>query len=335
MAIPSCDPAAPGSLVALCNAQFRECMANAGSPGCGGCIGNVPEVNGTCPDNRTLGQRCADASRELGAEECGDCLASHALDLGSDTCVNRVTCAETVCAARSACVEATTMQDAVCEVRSCDAAEYGPGCIPCRQCYDVGGAPFEGVTGNLETPDAQSRCVCRLDPGYFQRAIDGGVQACDADGDGWTTDKLLPVETENGGNNAFNLNQTCNVRKVDRFELVGDDKSGAAQATPYSVTVAALVTAHGLQAGAYVTDAARTKFVRLIEPDALDVEDELLDRYDLVPAELKLYGAKTERRGGYRFTPVEVNPLTKACNHDDDDLNLDGFADTTQSQDAP
>ena len=334
VAIPSCDPAAPGSLVALCNAQFRVCAANGATPACGACIAG-PEVNGTCPDNRTPAQRCAAASRELVGMECGDCLPSHVEDLGSDTCVNRVTCAETPCAAGSACVEATFMQDAFCEVRACDAAEYGPDCRPCSQCYDPAGQPFEGVTGNLETQDGSRRCVCRLDPGYFQRAIDGGVQACDADGDGWTTDKLLPVESENGGNNPFNLNQTCNVRKIDRFELVGDDKSGAAQLTPYPVTVAALVDVHGLQAGAYLTDAAMTKFVRLIEPDALDVEDELLDLYDSEPAELKLYGAKTEARGGYRFTPVEVNPLTKACNHDDDDLNLDGSADTAQSQNKP
>jgi|GEM_PF-1981217 len=36
----------------------------------------------------------------------------------------------------------------------------------------------------------------------------------------------------------------------------------------------------------------------------------------------------------HRFHAGEVNPLTKACNHDDDDLNFDGIADVLQSHDT-
>ena len=346
VATPSCEEGTPGSLVDACAGLFRQCTVERGEPGCGACIGNVAEVNGQCPDNRSPEERCGAQSRLVVDGACGACLDTHVEDLTNDTCVDRVTCRdlETLGAACNSgeCVEATAARDAQCEMRLCGEGEYRlrDACVACDQCYvlsDGAPVPKPGVTGNLDAPysNADNRCVCRLEPGYFQRAVDGDVVPCDRDGDGWTTADILAVEQEAGGNNAFNTNQTCSVRRVGRFELVSDDHPGPQARLPARiVTIGDIVTAHNLQAAAYEVDAQQNKYVRLIEPDALDFTEGLAERYE-APAELQPYGHGLGAIVARSFTPVEVNPLTKACNNDADDLNLDGLADTTQSQDAP
>ena len=120
------------------------------------------------------------------------------------------------------------------------------------------------------------------------------------------------------------------MRSIDRFELISDDAPTAVRLPAYTVSIEEVATRYRLGNAAYER-AGQSVFVRLIEPDALDQAGELTERYD--DGNLKPYGA-AGAGPGYAFTPVEVNPLTKACNHDNDDLNADGYPDSSQSQDA-
>jgi len=340
IALPSCAEGDPGSIAQRCAAESRVCvdasLADDVPAACGGCLAGEEDFSGACQDLRPPPVRCAAAARVLVGDTCGACLDTHVEDLATDTCVDRLTCAELArgaspCGANQACVEATLARDAYCEARTCEATEYlrNGDCSACSQCYNNDRSPKRGVTGHREAPDAQNRCVCRLEPGFFQRANDGVVQACDDDGDGWVTDLLLPVEA--AADRAFLENQTCAVRSIDRFELISDDAPTAARLPAYSVSVEQVASRYRLGNAAYERAPDQSVFVRLIEPDALDRAGELTERYD--DGILKPYGA-TGAGPGYAFTPVEVNPLTKACNHDEDDLNADGYPDSSQSQDA-
>ncbi|MCP4504496.1 MAG: hypothetical protein GY822_31700, partial [Deltaproteobacteria bacterium] len=103
---------------------------------------------------------------------------------------------------------------------------------------------------------------------------------------------------------------------------------------------------------------AQIFYVELLEPEVLDDINEFSDRYDATnpPPKLRLhpYGGFTgptisvpdagvTTTDGtvvateleiHKFHASEVNPLTKACNFDKDDLNYDGIADVLQSHDT-
>jgi hypothetical protein len=344
----SCDADAPGALVC---AVGVACVDDADGVRCEGCDVGFVDVNGSClPEDDCsafcgVGQDCGFRTiNGVRSAECLNCLPGFVSD-GSGGCVDRVTCDELACAAPAVCVDATATIDAVCRTpASCGAAEVDDGsnnCIACVHCFDDNGAgpvARPGVVGIGNGGLASgNKCVCQLAEGFFQSVDDGTVKTCDSDDDGWTSADLLPVLRLDGGNNPFAREQRCTVRTADRFHLVADLPEVSALATStLVVTVAELVRRYNLPTSSFegVGDAA---FVSLFEPEQLDIDDELARRYQSTNprTRLRAYQTGLEQDGSaQRFRAAEANPLTKSCNHDQDDLNEDSFADVVQSHDV-
>jgi hypothetical protein len=355
VAVESCNSSDPGYV----DCGDRVCEPGDGGVACGACDMGLAEVDGGCVMNdcATLcpGRECTESGGDAGPT-CGDCLDGW-LDDGNGNCLDLVVCSELNCGS-DFCVEARAPStNAECKAVSvCVASnqvENDQGnCVPCANCY-TNGTANDGVNGigNGGYADG-SICVCDLKDGYFQSTPEGDVKKCDADGDGWVNADLDPVRQFHD-THPLKVNQKCTVRSVDRFELRADSTAHNGPSTTRTISVDALVARWGLSA--VRQDAAGKRFVELIEPEFLDDEDEFQRRYldTAVPGvRLYNYGGWTNTTpppdggvpdGGivddpslpdHRFTAAEVNPLTKACNHDDDDLNFDGIKDVIQSHDV-
>ncbi len=375
-AIPSCDESAPGSLVDDCAAEGRVCDDSDATPQCGGCLTTHIDVDGSCVTNDCAGFDCEGRFGRVCNEGatgpvCGGCADTHVYDATTDACVDQVTCAERTCEAPTTdCIEATAGTDSSCvEPANCPAAEVQAvtgDCVSCTDCFDFSDpdapTPRAGVLGVGNGGRAYgSFCVCELEDGWFQSLSTGTLQRCDADGDGWVTDLLSPVLAANGGNNPLAAEQRCELRTVDRFELVSDE-ADAANALR-TVTVREIIDAYGIDE-APLLDAAGVAVVQLLEPHALDDQSAFTQRYTSSDPRMRLrpYGGAVaqgllapapgdadagtadggDSDGGaqpgwaaHELRASEVNPLTKLCNHDGDDVNLDTVADVTQAHDAP
>jgi hypothetical protein len=348
---PSCDADAPGFV----DCGNRVCTELAGAVDCGDCLPGLVESDGECKENNceTLcGSNVVCEGEDAGPIDCETSLCEEGFvpDPIGDGCIEWRTCADLSCGANEYCLESTPTRAAECLVASpCGAKEVATSdgsCATCSNCFDDGeGAPaLPGVTGVGNAGYAEGAiCVCDLEDGWFQ-SIDGEVKRCDNDGDGWANADILPVLRLEGGNNPFAREQRCGIRRVDRFELRSDDwRPGLETAESRQVSVEEVATRLGLLGtNAVLSDPAGRLYVELIEPESLDVPDALDRRYTTLQPGLRLreYGdVEPEPTDGGpspspRFTAAEVNPLTKACNHDDDDLNLDGVRDVSQFQGA-
>lgn len=361
---PSCDPNAPGLLTCPTGIGCRDDGAGVR---CEGCAEDYTDLGNGCLPNNSCATWCG-AGRDCtfpndgqflgdnGPALCGDCQSGFAYDGDDDICVPRVTCDQLTCGTQT-CVPATAFADAFCR----PPATCGDGqvetaagnCATCVHCYDDadGQVPLPGVAGVGNDGYASGAvCVCELEDGWFQ-SIDGALKPCDADGDGWLNADIEPVLQRNGGENPFAAEQRCTVRTVGQFELAADVGDATSQApSTRAVTVNDLAARWALPQSSYTVDAAGRAYVRLIEPEVLDVPALFEDRYDpnnVVPTlRLKSYGGFDDAPpevgdGGVvddvlnQLRAAQVNPLTKACNHDNDDLNLDSVPDVSQTHDLP
>ena len=350
-ATPSCDPTAPGFLTCP---EGVACDDTAGAV-CNGCLPGYVDFDGTCLADTDCAAYCGpnractlpDASGNPAV--CGDCTAGSVLDDATGRCIDVITCAELTCGPNEQCTVTAAGQDATCvPVGNCPTGEVDPGngnCVACVDCFeDLGGGnlvPNEGVTGVGNGGHAfGSRCVCQLEQGYFQSIDDGAVKKCDADDDGWVNADILPVLRLNSGQNPFAQEEHCTVRTISEFDLEADIPPAAGpQTTTRAITIAELVTAHGIPSSAIQIDSAGRKFVSLIEPEILDDPTLFALRYQSNDPRERLfnYGGFTGGTGDPGLTPnqltaAEANPLTKECNQDADDLNFDSVPDVTQSQ---
>lgn len=360
---PSCDPGDPGYVA--CDPGVA-CVDDANGVRCEGCLDGYVDVGGSCLPEDDCATFCG-AGRDCvlgdGGATCGDCQTGYIYDSANDECVDRVTCDELSCGVDQICIAATPTTDAECrDAANCPTGQVDTGngtCVPCVHCYD-GANPLPGVTGiGNGGYSSGAICVCELEDNWFQ-SVDGEVKSCDADDDGWTNDDLLPVLQQNAGDNPFADEQRCHVREVTQFELVADVSTAAGvQATSTRVVpLSEVVSLYNLPGFAYQVDPAGRAYVRLFEPEILDVPELFELRYTSNDPRTRLrnYGGHdgstlpppTDADGGildaggppdngltlHRLTPAEANPLTKWCNHDGDDLNLDSISDATQSQDV-
>lgn len=354
---PSCDPDAPGSIVVLCEAAGRICDDSTLDVDCGDCLPDFVLFNDDCVSNDCLGFDCEGRGRVCAVdpvtnlESCGGCDDSHVLDPSNDTCVDRLTCADSPCEAPTPrCDEATLGSNRVCRaVANCPATQVetaAGACVACTACFS-GGVARAGVVGVASDDDGFARiafgtiCPCELQPGFFQTTSDGTVTSCDADGDGWVTDSALTTINQDGGASPLAQEQRCVIRQVDRFELRTDDgAAGNAQssgglinvARTKTVTVSEMVDAYQLPATSYKT-VDGTRVAQLVEPASLDDPATFTSRYtDQTAAKrLKPFGVGADNTAPFQLTAAEVNPLTKVCNDDNDDLNFDGVKDVLQT----
>jgi hypothetical protein len=367
-AVPSCNSADPGYLT--CD-EGVACVDDNAGVRCEGCDTGYVEFNNACVAEGSCGAYCGPGRNcqlpdDGGPALCLDCEEGYVYDSTNDVCIRRVTCDDLSCGVDQVCIAATPQADAECrDQANCPAGQVDPGtgsCVACVHCYS-GANLKEGVTGigNGGYADG-SICVCELEEAWFQ-SVDGEVKRCDADGDGWVNDDLEPVLKRNNGDNPFADNQRCDVREVVQFELVADVSSVAgvqAQDTRV-VTVDEILTQWNLPASSASLDSAGRRYVRLIEPEALDDPDLFEARYaasgdpqvylrpyqgytgtTITPPDAGVPDGGTAPDAGapdpslvlHHLTAAEVNPLTKWCSHDSDDLNLDTVRDVVQSHDV-
>lgn len=368
--IPSCIAGDPGFV----DCGDRTCTANDDEVVCGDCLPGFFELDGECvvPDCDVFcpGRTCDESPADGGPPSCGDCLEGYLENTATGACVDLVTCQELTCDANEVCIPASLPStDARCEGdASCPVGQVDTGageCVDCVNCYQ-GETPLPGVVGIGNGGYAwESKCVCKLEEGYFQEPLAGEVKACDADGDGWTNADVVLTRTQNGGQTPLAAEQKCSPRKVSAFELRSDDYFPALGATVRQgkvVTIDDLVTRYALTG--VPVDSLGIHYIELLEPNKLDDDFAFSDRYTAASAEAGLlhnYGGFTDllappsppdADGGpddagnadagapptnaypsHRLVAAESNPLTKFCNHDDDDLNLDGVPDVSQSHD--
>jgi hypothetical protein len=353
-ALPSCTLGDPGFVD--CGAN-REC-AVMDTVQCGECLaGYIDDGNGTCIPfdcayqdcENTEGRNCAET---ILGPQCTSCLDGWILHAESDTCIDVVTCEELSCALNEICIEAETDgTDARCVVPDpCEPAQVATStgaCVECAHCYDEAGDPYPGVSGVANGGYAYgSICVCELQDGWFQSADDGAVKKCDADSDGWVSQDIAPVLRLAGGANPMAENHACQIRTADRFVLFSDDyHSDYAVRETRTVFIDEILVAHGIPRTVVKTGSDGRAYVELIEPEITDDPLKMELRYqETDPSKaLKPYGATSlspivPPSGSNSFGLVpgqfgakEVNPLTKACNDDQDDLNFDSVADVRQS----
>ncbi len=333
--LPSCTSTDPG----YCGDERACSEGGATGDTCGLCNAGFVDVAGACLLNTCAGIDCEGREHRLCSESaagalCGDCLEGFIDDNG--TCVDIVTCEDLNCQAPQECVFVSGSETPECRVPSLcpdNQVQNSAGtCVGCSACFN-GGAAVEGTTGVGNGGVAfGSTCICALQDNFFQ-GVDGVVRSCDADGDGWVNSRLLTSLNLNGNpNNPFAANSRCDVRVIDRFELRGDDfRDEFTGVGTYNANAQRTVLVADLNLGVATA--------KLYEPEETDdptafglrykqqgtTPEKLLRSYGLTPAVNEFADGVVGH-----LRAAEVNPLTKACNHDNDDINLDGIADVAQ-----
>ena len=106
-------------------------------------------------------------------------------------------------------------------------------------CFTCGSGPSSTATCSgegesrrviIESGSSGRSCFCETTTGYF-RNDDGRAEACDADDDGWISSNAVNA-IENAQANV-RLNARCDLRMIDRFELINE----AGSSTEETLTV--------------------------------------------------------------------------------------------------
>ena len=336
---PSCDPAAPGSIAQSCAFENRACDDKNGAVQCGACLEGATLSGGRCVAKscETLACKAPQTCVDEGADgaRCGGCEPGYAWSEKLKRCF--VSCYDGLkCKSDQVCVEGDGEGDATCKPRTgCGLGEVenrSGACLDCTKCYDHSVDPPKPRTGVKGIANGgrvmQNECVCQLEAGYFQN-VSGDVLSCDSDRDGFVNRRFTEIGTEKS---PFAKEARCQVPRIDRFVLRSDDLTDSSNPEvmrEHVVTVDELVTMHGLSDAAFLIDENR-KVVELVENEALDEAKLFETRYNPSSADslrLRPYG-----NGQGKFGPAHANPLTKVCNHDFDDFNMDEVADVEQAQ---
>lgn len=343
LALPSCDAVDPG----YCG-DDRACAeggVGGGQAGdvCGDCDTGFIDVDGACVDNSCAGLDCEGRLNRFCTEgangpACVDCQEGFVDDVAAPggVCTALVTCESLNCQAPLECVFDSGNAVPQCREPSLcpdQQVQNSSGtCVACTACFQNGVAK-DGVVGVGNGGIAfGSSCICALEDNAFQ-GVDGVVRSCDADGDGWVNSRLLTsLNLDGNPNNPLAANARCHVRVIDRVELRGDDfRPEFGGIATYAVDAQRTVPISALNLG--------IQTAKLYEPEETDDPTAFGLRYKLqgTPPEklLRTYGLTAPVNDfadvvAGHLRAAEVNPLTKACNHDNDDLNLDGIADVAQ-----
>ena len=313
-----------------CATAHRACVNDAGGDYCGDCLDHWEEVSGSCTgvanceagaDNSILAdcdvdhRSCVEATAIADAH-CGDCQADYLEDTDSGLCILDTTChGDEDCMPEQGwhCVQSTTSDSAHCRKTQCEEAgeawdRLHGTCIVCGTCD----ATNPALTGNVwPVTDRNGNCYCETSPGYYWDSSNGstGAFACDADGDGWinqTVAQILSDATPASGEPDMTpiVNARCDFEKVYSFILVNE--WGQQKVLDVGDTF-------GAQTGGL-------DYVILYETTRNDRDDQ---------------GVLPQYRGTRRFSPAEVNGLTKACINTSADLNDNQVSDYLEKQTSP
>jgi hypothetical protein len=200
----------------------------------------------TCDANPCSELDCAAQNRACEVDtsdqaSCTDCLVGYIEDDSSSACRLPHGCSDIGCDVAS-CI-APAGEDARCIGTGQDVCEaVGTGVCPAGQawrpgigavagsCISCAACPLgEGYTGQLyPVATNDGKCVCVPETGWFF-ASGGSLQnkRCDADGDGWVRGSAR--QSLRSEDCAIVNNALCNVHRIDRFELIGDDESSGVE----------------------------------------------------------------------------------------------------------
>ncbi len=296
---PSCLPEAPNSILALCDAQNRECVTGASGDTCGDCKATAVLVGEVCEPRVTCAAlNCAAQHRgceELPNGHCTDCLPGYVEDAGA--CRLPLDCGDITCP--EYCVEPAEVADAYCVTGGCGpqailgADGYCHACPACTNAAAGEAGPY------LTELTGEGRCICATAQGYFWReGLFPGVTPCDADQDGWVRGSAKSAIESTS--NAVRVNARCTLRTIDRFVL--ESEEGGTYEIPLMPTGTTLA---------------------LYETDRND--DQVLVDQAVQGGALPAYGA-----GGRPLLAKELNTLTKACVSGQADFNENGLADVNE-----
>ena len=225
-----------GASCQSCDAQNRQCLA----PGsCGECKVGYTLTGGQCvaaltctgSQQPSCGDRvCVDSS----PARCGDACKDPSKRWNGTACVARMTCATLTCLGGQVCVEghdgnvggdggtATNAVDATCS-STCPAGQgvNGGRCVTCASAITCDATQhFTGVVV-AEASTSNAACFCEPSPGYFfsnTGATSGQAVPCDADGDGFTNDRVHGLLSS--ADSITQRKANCSAKVVDRAEFV-------------------------------------------------------------------------------------------------------------------
>ncbi|MCA9574857.1 MAG: hypothetical protein H6726_00320 [Sandaracinaceae bacterium] len=148
--LPNCSPNTPGSLLAPCTGQLRQCVEGAGTASCGECLGGSLELQGVC----------------VGRLACGD-----------TSCLDGEYCDSS---------EATP----VCRPLPCPAGQAKPlggSCSPCS--FSCAGVGLTGRVWPFRTVTDTCVCET-LPGYFMPPGGDTQAEVCDQDNDGWVREEV-------------------------------------------------------------------------------------------------------------------------------------------------
>jgi hypothetical protein len=322
--VTSCNPAEPGSIVALCAGIRRACDASATSAACGACLpGNLEDAQHICRELRSCDPQDLDCAGKLRScegslptQSCGACVPGAQVDPQDPTrCVPSPTCTTTTCSDPTPfCI------DDGGGAHHCEAAKCGPGeawstftsppsCVTCYvNCTDSS----ESKTGRVwpYTLQGSTECLCETKPGSYWENAGKTTYACDRDGDGWV--RKEGREKVRSSDAALRQNARCSLRTIDRFALENEYRQRMeiflCKGDPF-----------------FATDVARCpsglRTLDLYETARND-DQSLLDRSN--DAVAPLYRANGV---GRRLRANEVSSLTRACISTTADYNDNALSD--------
>ena len=219
-----------------CDSQNRTCV---GAGSCGDCKVGYTLAGGQCVASLTCTgtQRpsCGDRVCVEGTPaRCGDACTDPTKRWNGTTCDTRITCSTLSCTTNQVCVEgrdgatagdggvATNAVDATC-ASQCPAGQgvIGGRCVQCAS--SVSCDTTQNFTGTVvaEASSAGAACFCEPATGYFfsnTGATANRAVPCDADGDGFTNDRVHGLLSSTDPSTRRKAN--CSPRVVDRAEFV-------------------------------------------------------------------------------------------------------------------
>lgn len=222
----------------------RVCDTSGGTATCGTCLdGFFQNSNLECEQGSSCDQLNCTATNQTCVMDpdprCEDgCVDGFVWDTSTSSCRAPRTCVDLGCANMGLiCNAETSSTDAEC-VSSCPAGEgFDPQSSACFSCGGGGlslssSCMDDGETGRLivEAGVANGVCFCETQEGYYP-GTDKNAERCDADDDGWVSSGAVNA-IENAQANVV-LNARCDVREIDRFELVSE--AGAVLAEPIAL----------------------------------------------------------------------------------------------------
>ena len=234
----SAVPAA-GTIVGQCDDANRNCLEVTGGAICNQCKAGFFEdehgycVAQACSDlacDTTYSRSCSEvnaASMVTADHEgvCSACLAGYVDDTPvdlSDSCREKVYCADLICGASETCLDGGDFEDDYCENVTCDLVQsevFDPLNKTCVHCPPCSG---NGLTGQLaSTLSQQGHCICETQPGYYySEAGFPGARECDEDNDGWLRASAL-VQLESSDPVIID-NVRCAQREITSVVLINE-----------------------------------------------------------------------------------------------------------------